>query len=556
LEARGVRVAIGRPGLLQTPEGKLVLACIRYYLNEYDTLANAEIQVLTSSDPKPEDWLADRLAWLETDNPSHEWGKDHPVLTALRRLGVEAVNFSPSEALDEIIEAVDLRRLLIGWGERERRLGNLENIRALARTYEDSCRRRMAAATTSGFLLWLSDLSGAGADEQVPGRGVDAVNIMTCHAAKGLEWPIVVAASLDAKARDRVWNVVVVDDRTTVDLTQPLSGRWIRYWPWPYGKQQKETGLLEAMAGKDVLLKAHKSAEEEELRLLYVTLTRARDYLVLCHNSRGNPWLDLALTRANLQLQPPQADGVMELPWNVPGEPLSIQVCHPPESSEMETADMPSYQWVTERRGRQDFPPFRLNPSTMELPDGWTVQVDSPQIIGKQIAINGKPASDLLGSALHGFIAVDYFGRKDRSIRISRLDDLLKNHGVADALNPEDVLENCDGLYHFIGTFNPLRVLTEWPLQMKVGGQIMVGMADMLLDTPSGWVVIDHKSFPGAPSQWSGEAARYGGQFKAYSDTLVVATGREVVGAYVNFVLGGGVVRMGVVPIADAANAA
>jgi ATP-dependent exoDNAse (exonuclease V) beta subunit len=120
------------------------------------------------------------------------------------------------------------------------------------------------------------------------------------------------------------------------------------------------------------------------------------------------------------------------------------------------------------------------------------------------------------------------------------LDDLLKTLGVADALNLEDVLENCDGLYHFIDTFNPLRVLTEWPLQMKVGGQIMVGMADMLLDTPSGWVVIDHKSFPGAPSQWSGEASRYGGQFKAYSDTLVVATGREVVGAYVNFVFGGG----------------
>ena len=48
----------------------------------------------------------------------------------------------------------------------------------------------------------------------------------------------------------------------------------------------------------------------------------------------------------------------------------------------------------------------------------------------------------------------------------------------------------------------------------------------------------------------------YGGQFKAYSDTLVVATGREVVGAYVNFVLGGGVVRMDVVSFADAANAA
>jgi hypothetical protein len=93
-------------------------------------------------------------------------------------------------------------------------------------------------------------------------------------------------------------------------------------------------------------------------------------------------------------------------------------------------------------------------------------------------------------------------------------------------------------------------------MQMKVGSQTMVGTADMLVDTPSGWVVIDHKSFPGVQSQWVGEAARYGGQFKAYSDTLTLATGRKVVGAYVNFILGGGVVRLDIVPFAGAANAA
>jgi ATP-dependent exoDNAse (exonuclease V) beta subunit len=548
LEARGVRVAIGRPGLLQTPEGKLTLACIRYFLNEFDTLANAEIQVLTSTDPKPEEWLTDRLAWLRAGNPSHEWGKGHAVLEALRRLSMQAINFSPSEVVDEIIEAVDLRRLLIGWGERERRLGNLENLRALVRSYEESCRRQMAAASTGGFLLWLEDLANAEGDEQAQGRGRDAVNIMTCHAAKGLEWPIVVVAALDAKIRDRVWNVVVVDDRKDVDLTRPLSGRWIRYWPWPYGQQKNDTGLLEAMQGKDVLLKARKSAEEEELRLLYVTLTRARDYMILCLNPKGNPWLELALSKAELELQPPNEDRILQLPWKVPGAPISIQVNHPPEPSPIALADKPSLRWVIERQGRKDFPPFRLNPSAMTLPEGLTVQVDTPEIIGKRIAVNGKPAYELLGSALHAFIAVDYFGIRDRSIRIAMLDDLLKSHDVADSLNPEDVLENCDGLYHFIEQFNPVRVFTEWPLQMKVGNQTLVGTADMLLDTPSGWVVIDHKSFPGMPSQWIGEAARYGAQFKAYSDTLTLATGRKVIGTYVNFVLGGEVLRLDIVP--------
>jgi ATP-dependent exoDNAse (exonuclease V) beta subunit len=81
-------------------------------------------------------------------------------------------------------------------------------------------------------------------------------------------------------------------------------------------------------------------------------------------------------------------------------------------------------------------------------------------------------------------------------------------------------------------------------MQMKIGSQIVVGTADMLIDTPSGWVVIDHKSFPGTQSQWIEEAAKYGGQFRAYADALIIATGRNVVEAYVNFILGGEVVDL------------
>jgi hypothetical protein len=111
-------------------------------------------------------------------------------------------------------------------------------------------------------------------------------------------------------------------------------------------------------------------------------------------------------------------------------------------------------------------------------------EVDMLKIIGKRVAVNSKLAYELLGNVLHGFIAVDYFGNRDRSIRIAWHDDLLKSHGVANSLNPEDVLANCDGLYHFIDEFSPLRVLSEWLMQMKVGSQTIVVTTDMLLNTP------------------------------------------------------------------------
>ena len=328
LNARGVKVAIKRPGLLQTPEGKLTVAALRYYMNKFDTLANAEIQVLTSENPHPRIWLTNRLRWLAEGNKSHQWGEDHPVLAALRNLGTRAIDYSPSEALDEIIEAVDLRRIVAGWGERERRLGNLENFRLLVRSYEESCQRQSSAATVAGFLLWLNELASGGKDMQAEGFGADAVNIYTCHASKGLEWPIVVVTSLDTKPRENIWGVAVVDDREKVEMASPLAGRWLRYWPWPYGKTTTKTGLAENIAGTAVQLKAERQAEAEERRLLYVTLTRARDYLILSTSPKGNPWLELALSRTLLHLPVDAANGVQMITVGE-GEDVPLLIARP-----------------------------------------------------------------------------------------------------------------------------------------------------------------------------------------------------------------------------------
>ena len=544
LAGRGVRVAIGRAGLLDTPEGKLVIACLRYFLNDHDTLANAEIQVLTSADPKPEGWLAERFKWLATDgNKSHEWGAGHEVLAALKVLSTRAIDFSPSETLDEIIESIDLRRLLMGWGEKERRLGNLENLRQMVRTYEDSCKGQMSAATVSGVLLWHSDRAGNGKDSQAEGYGADAVRILTCHAAKGLEWPVVVAATLDTKPRERLWGVTVVDDRTSISLSDPLAGRWIRFWPWPYGQKVKNTGLLENMQGGPVLAKAVASAEAEELRLLYVTLTRARDYQVLCVSGRGNPWLDLVLEKAGLALPTLDTEALAGVDWEGVGKKLKFQVQTPKEMSPT-TREIDPGRWVSERTGPLSYPSARLNPSGMELPDEATVTIDKPVVTGKQLELVGKPAYDNLGKALHSFIAVDIATKNLREDRVSTLEGLLSRHEVSGAVPIAGLLGNCDGFYEFVAKLKPIRLLTEWPMLMKFGDRLMTGTADLLFDSPAGWIIVDHKSYPGPKSQWVREAEGYAGQLKAYADALTRATGRPVAGTYINFVIGGGVVEL------------
>jgi ATP-dependent helicase/nuclease subunit A len=541
LGARGISVAIGRPGLLQTPEGKLALACLRLMLNDRDTLAVAEIKVLTDPNPNPEVWLQERLDHLEKGQPSHQWCREHPVVCQVLAVARGAVSFSPSEALDELIEMVDMRRLLRGWGEEHRRLGNLERLRCLVRDYEESCRRQASAASIGGYLLWLEGLAAVGKDGQVEGNGPDAVTVVTCHSSKGLEWPIVVAYNLDRSPRERIWGLSVMDERDTIDLSSPLADRWLRYWPWPYGKQKKDTGLQESLDGTPEQEAAQQAVEAEELRLLYVTLTRARDYLVLCLNQKGSAWLELALDKARLTLPLPEQSGTIQLPWKTE-KPLILQVGYP---QPIQTAPIKpqAVAWVKPREGLGDFPPAKLIPSKMGLPQGVEATAFEPIVIGERVGINDKPVMDVLGTALHGFIAADRGGALPCEERLSLLNAIIARHRLSGMIDQDGVLRNVDALYGFLRKrYNVLQIMTEWPVQMKVAQQCVVGTVDMIVETTEGWVIIDHKSFPGPMKEWQQESVIYGGQLKTYAETLEKATGKAVMDCFIHFMVGGGVV--------------
>ncbi|MEK6629102.1 MAG: hypothetical protein AABY89_00040 [Acidobacteriota bacterium] len=75
--------------------------------------------------------------------------------------------------------------------------------------------------------------------------------------------------------------------RGRFNFSDPLGGRWIRYWPDPYAPIQR----MPSYQGKTALHEAVRTGPEhaavalremrETLRLLYVGWTRARDRLVL-----------------------------------------------------------------------------------------------------------------------------------------------------------------------------------------------------------------------------------------------------------------------------------
>lgn len=295
LHQAGIKAGIARTGLLETPEARLTLACLKYLITPSDALSIAEIMLLTGS-MNLEGMVNDRLEWLyraETQDPDLPiWGADNKCIRQLSLLRPRTADLSASEILNVLLDELDLRRTVAQLGNSPLRIDNLERLRHYALEYESACSRLHTAASLSGFLLWLETLANADNDRQGAGESEDAVKVLTYHRSKGLEYPITICHNLDQSLKEQVWGLNLVPELDKPDLDNILGNRWLRFWVNPFADQLKRTQLEEALLQSPEWATATRTALEEEARLLYVGLTRARDYLIFPTQMNGTRWLN------------------------------------------------------------------------------------------------------------------------------------------------------------------------------------------------------------------------------------------------------------------------
>lgn len=528
LEAYGVRAIVPRSGLLARPECVLALACLRYLVDASDRLAVAEILHFTEDPSNPRRWFSQWLAQPETP----PW-KSHPIILDLDAERQKLLHLTPSEALQLAISAGVVSDRVVMWGDSLQRLANLEMLRSLAFKYEEKCLIAGSAGTPAGLVTFLaSEVKGTDLDKQAEGHDEHTVQVLTYHRAKGLEWPVVIMIDLQTEERGNPFGIEVSPSDAPFDVTNPLSGRWIRFWPWPYAGQKVGTGLDEALEKSEereaVLLKEKK----ELMRLLYMGMTRARDYLVFAareSKKSSTAWLD-SLKDGNgdpIFTLPP---GTGEKTVDVGRQAFQFQASsfQPLESQwQKQTGQVYISATIPEKK---PFLPARLTPSKIES-EFFTPTIKDYQSVtlGPRLPLRGRPDMTLLGEAIHGFLAAD-----DPSLnhekRLEMARKLLSNWR-ADGIEPEALLVAADRLSNYIKkNYGPYCVChREWPVHLKIGNQKLSGWIDLLIDTGKGYVVVDHKSFPGRMDQWPEKAQQYAPQLLAYRKAMEKATGRPVI---------------------------
>lgn len=523
IEARGIRAVLPRLGLLGTLEGRVGLAGLRLWVDAEDSLAAAELAYLIEYPDDGDAWLSRAV---ETPNTQAfaECSVVRRVLAA-RKAHPAA---SPVEALDEVFEATRAIELCHRWGGTAPRLANLERLRAHAERYLDTCLHEGNAASTAGLFRHLEYLSENEVDAQGVSTGKDAVTVSTWHRAKGLEWPVTVLFELGMRSADRsALDVKIISERDVLSFNDPLGDRWIRYWPFPYGRMSRGIPLLSRLASHPATTAAIERSRREEMRLLYVGWTRARDRLVLAARPGELTEGVLAL------LETGSSEGVVEPDGDeVEWVDRRFAVVRRYGSPDMVEAATPSPEpALPEHEPCEHSPACRL-PSAQEQrgPAG------QPTVLGERTAVRGEPEWAALGNAVHGFLAADRYGLPAQQRRLIA-ERLLEAWSVAGVVTADEVIAMADRLWRWVDKQWPEAGRhREWPLAMRAedGGR-WVGTADLVLELEDQLVLIDHKAFPGSIGQAKETAEGHWGQLDAYRRMLEAATGKPVVEAYVHF---------------------
>ncbi|WP_198947699.1 UvrD-helicase domain-containing protein [Haematobacter missouriensis] len=270
LERRGIPVATqAGKGLFRRQEVQDLIALTRVLADRRDTLAlgavlRGPLVGLTEENlldiiwglPRSEE-QPDRIPRLDLSiDPAfimHPLARD--VIERLQSLSRRGNSTTPHELLSQAVDVLRVRPLLLERhrGQAERALANVDLYLSLSTGYAVRGLRAFSEAMTAA---WSDE---ARAVEGRPDAQEEAVALFTMHAAKGLEWPIVIPIN--------TMTAVMAPDNAIIERhTETFYCPVVGVTPEGYETARQ--------AEKDEL-------DRERIRLWYVAATRARELLVL-----------------------------------------------------------------------------------------------------------------------------------------------------------------------------------------------------------------------------------------------------------------------------------
>ena len=381
-----------------------------------------------------------------------------------------------AEILDELVDKFCLEDyLLFGYGRQG--LADFRKIKELA---SDSANGLGSLSALREFIIANSEMKVEVSEPDILDDNENAVKVMTVHAAKGLEFPIVIFGKANMNLAKSDSSSIKVDNES-------LGLAYVQ----KTGKKQSQD-------------KYSRSDREELIRIVYVALTRAMDYLIISDCRRvkecndGNKWLYCSLEGIDAANG---GDAGLFVWHDLQEEPtLDINTCIAEETATF-YEEAPEKPMLSRESDRQ----MRFSPSSlmnfMECPKSFlsyhwyrlpreSVKSERNSPLRKGPSYSGQD----LGTLVHSMVSI-----AEEPIRLDELADRqskLLFPGLDDnATMRAKAVELSARYLKVVNAVRPCKVRKEIPFSIRVGEYLIEGFIDRIEEHDDGTAtVVDIKT--------------------------------------------------------------
>lgn len=305
----------------------------------------------------------------------------------------------------------------------------------------------------------------------------DAVRVMTVHGAKGLQAPIVILADIASDPRKKPDRSVTTNKPFGVPM--PLL---------PVNKNMR-IGRLDSIVAEQ-----EAKGQAENLRLLYVAITRAQERLVLAGSMRSKeasayswyPVVEAAMARIGAQWHG-------DTDWGIGGSAMCVTgslglisqekaegICNQ-ELVKTQNTNLPS--WLKSNPAEEVLPPRPLSPT----------RVDDDQY-GEAPATASLRLAGMRGKLMHSLLE-RMFGA-EREILLSNAKRWLERNNTEPKIDNQAILNDVSKMLQspqYADLFGP-NAKSEVPIAAVVGPHVISGRIDRLIVEKDCVRVIDFKT--------------------------------------------------------------
>ncbi len=276
-------------GLFSAPEVSFVLSLLRVVDNPAQDIPLIAVMLSPVFGFSPDELSALRIA----DRQSSVYAclraaeqKDEKIKGFLETIGYYrrlSAMLPPGELMRRLLDETGFFAVAGAMSGGQGRRSNLLQLQSIAVQYEESGHKGLP-----GFIRFIDRIAESGEDIGASSKlseTADTVKILTIHKSKGLEFPVCILANCAGQFNsDDLNKNYILHQSHGIGVVRRDAERFAQY------KTVSKTAINIA---------AERSAKSEEMRVLYVALTRAKEKLVVV-SSLDNPSSKLQKLSANL----------------------------------------------------------------------------------------------------------------------------------------------------------------------------------------------------------------------------------------------------------------